>query len=169
MERKRLTFCQSRRCCSPDACQHPLLMKAAVEILAALSAEKSGKEKKGGAGVTATPHYSAAADWLHFTCSTSKSQIANLLFTRSPLWHEGTNLPGQKKNSRCGVYLELAMFHLLLTLGDMCSQAGIFSMAHATSAVFFDVCKDTRTYGTVRCDRTVCRMDFHPTLMLAFN
>ncbi len=128
-----------------------------------------GKEKKGGAGVTATPHYSASADWLHFTCSTSKSQITNLLFTRSPLWHEGTNLPGHR-NSRCVVYLELAMFHLLLTLGDIyTSQAGLYSMVHATSAVFFDVCKNTGIYGTVRCDRTVCRMDFHSILMLAFN
>lgn len=137
MERERLTFCQSRRCCSPDACQHPLLMKAAVEILVALSADKSCKEKKGGAGVTSTPHYSAAADWLHFTCSTSKSQIANLLFTRSPLWHEGTNLPGQK-NSRCVVYLELAMFHLLLTLGDIYfSSWAIFNGARHKCCVFW--------------------------------
>lgn len=96
-----------------------------------------GKEKKGGSGVTATPHYSASADWLHFTCSTSKSQIANLLFTRSPLWHEGTNLPGQKK-SRCVVYLESAMFHLLLTLGDIYfSSWAIFNGARHKCCVFW--------------------------------
>lgn len=39
--------------------------------------------------------------------------------------------------------------------GYILLKPGIFSMAHATSAVFFDVCKDTETYIMVKCDRIV--------------
>lgn len=64
--------------CSPDACQQPLLVK---RIHVVSSEGKQRQRGKTDASVTAMPHYSVNADWLHFTCSSSKFQIANLLLS----------------------------------------------------------------------------------------
>lgn len=43
--------------------------------------ENRDRGEKDDASVTAMPHYSVNADWLHFTCSSSTFQIANLLLS----------------------------------------------------------------------------------------